>query len=131
MTRVRRTDSVLFTSADGSFRFSAAEIEAQTGWAVRPEGLCRGEVCVPVRPGDGVEVDGRIDLPRFAAALGRPLAVDDALGVALLGESATVRSAQRAACFVGDVEATSLDGTAFRWSALGRKKKLLFAWASW
>ena len=35
------------------------EFELATGWTIRPEGACRGDVCVPL--GDAVS-DGRIDV---------------------------------------------------------------------
>ena len=38
------------------------------GWEAKPEGLCRGELCVPL----GLD-DGRVDLEAFAARLGAPV----------------------------------------------------------
>ena len=61
-----------------------------TGWQLKPEGLCRDEVCVPVRDPE-LAVDGAVDVARFAAALARPVVVDAANGVVALGE----RSADR------------------------------------
>ena len=54
----------------------ADDLGTATGWVLKPEGLCRGDVCVPTR---GLPVDaggGRVDLAAWAEALGRPLAVD-------------------------------------------------------
>src|SRR4051794_11852081 len=61
-----------------------------SGWQLKPEGLCRDEVCVPVRD-RALVVDGAVDVARFATALGRPVVVDAANGVVALGE----RSADR------------------------------------
>src|SRR5262249_20682613 len=56
-------------------------LEAATGWDLRAEGLCRGDVCVPRRDGDGLLVDDRVDLAAFAALLHRPLAYDPGVGI--------------------------------------------------
>ena len=38
-------------AVDGdSLWLDAAAIESATGWAWKPEGLCRGDICVPVPP---------------------------------------------------------------------------------
>jgi hypothetical protein len=116
--------------SDGAFVIEAADLPRATGWDLKPQGLCRGEVCVPVR-GAQLGADGTVDLHAVADALRRPLAVDADAQVAVLGASAAERAAERAAMRVDDFTLTDLDGRPFRWSSLGRRKKLLFAWASW
>ena len=67
---------------DGSLaRLDATQLTAATGWALKPEGLCRGEVCVPLH-GRAVAIDPaqidltQIDLTQWAQALGYALAID-------------------------------------------------------
>ena len=121
----------MITSPDGSFRLSATELLENTGWELKPEGLCKGGVCVPVKGRADVVADDRVDLRAFANLIGQPLAVDDDAGVAVLGESAAARAAERLALHVDDFAMVDVVGNEFRWSSIGRKKKVLFAWASW
>jgi hypothetical protein len=110
---------------------SPAALEQATGWDLKPEGLCRGEVCVPRRDDDGVLVDDKIDLVAFAALLRRPLAYDADAGIAVLADAPE----DHAAAFDARVAPTwtlpDLDGNAVSSSDFADKKKLLVAWASW
>jgi hypothetical protein len=118
------------TRANGSVRLAAAALARATGWDLMPEGLCRDDVCVPVR--DTLVVDDAIDLRGFAEALRRPLVVDDEVDLAVLGASTVDRAAEREGMRVpADLALRDLDGNVHVWGELGRKKKLLFAWASW
>lgn len=107
------------------------EIEAATGWQLRPEGLCRGSVCVPVRDAGALAADGRISLDALGSALHRPVVVDAEAGVAALGSDPVAVSAGLHDRIAADFTLPQLDGTPFTFSSLGRKKKLLVAWASW
>ena len=62
--------SVAAGPGDGLW-LSREEAATATGWALQPEGLCRGNVCVPVPPGREAEfvADGNINLA--ATAVGR------------------------------------------------------------
>ena len=101
-----------------------------TGWQLKPEGLCRDDVCVPVRDPD-LTVDGAIDVDRFAAALARPVVVDAANGVVALGERSADRRGPIEAGIAPDFTLPQLGGGTFTFSSLGRRKKLLLAWSSW
>jgi hypothetical protein len=70
----------------------AASLEAATGWVLKPEGLCRGSVCVPVPDRAALVVDGAIDVARFAAALRRPIVVDPDEAVVAIGIPAADRA---------------------------------------
>jgi hypothetical protein len=109
----------------------ATTLRDVTGWELKPEGLCRDDVCVPTRGRADVHVDGRVDLRVVTELLGRPLAIDADTAVAAIGESAATRAAQLAEGRIDDVVLHDVDGRPFSWPALGRKKKVLVTWASW
>ena len=73
---------------------SAADAAATTGWTLKPEGLCRGEVCVPVPRGREAAFvrDGQVNIAAFWRHMGRP-AVHPADGsVWVLGSGAAERA---------------------------------------
>jgi hypothetical protein len=105
-----------------------SELRAVTGYELKPQGLCRDDICVPAA---GLDTSGGIDLWAAAAFLRRPLAIEDDTGdaalaapVPALGESVVGQS-------VADLVLHDLDGNEVAWSAVGRKKKVLVTWASW
>jgi len=102
-----------------------------TGWELKPEGLCRGDVCVPVRDRAALAGDGGVDLAAFARALDRPLALDIAERAAALGTSAAERSARLATLEAPDFTLPDLHGRMHTLSAHRGKKALLIVYASW
>ena len=112
-------------------RVSPAELLEVTGWELKPEGLCRGDVCVPTRGRGDVEVNGGVDLAIVADLLGQPFVVDDEKSVAVLGTSVATRTQQLNDANVHDLVLRDFDGKDVAWSSIGRKKKVFVAWASW
>ncbi len=109
----------------------AARLAAATGWELKPEGLCRGETCVPLLGRRVTADDGRVDLAAFAAALGLLLVRDEETGVAALVPDAATHAA-----VVGDGRAPALDlrdvdGEPVRFDDLAGHKRVLVTWASW
>jgi hypothetical protein len=117
---------MLATSLD----VETAAYEAATGWHIRPEGACRGDVCVPlpddVRSGDG----SRLRLDTLAERIGAPLVHDEDAGIYAIGPS-TVSGHALATAEAPELELPDLDGNPFRLSSLRGQKVLLVAWASW
>jgi hypothetical protein len=105
-------------------RVSADEIERRTGWKLRPEGLCREDVCVPVAF-EGEEVDVAV----LSDALRMPVVADDAHGLWCLGPPASGHALETAVA--PELELPDLDGNVFKLSSLRGQKVLLVAWASW
>lgn len=98
--------------------------ERLTGWSVKPEGLCRGDRCVPV-----ASCDGRVDLQAFADQSGRALVHDPAGELWALGPESGGRAL--ASADLPEIELPDLEGKPFRVSSLRGVKVLLVAWASW
>ena len=102
------------------------------GWELKPEGLCRGDVCVPTQlHPDLVDAQGDIDIAVFAQAMGRASASDAAEGVAVLGEASADRQALAADRSAPDFELPDLDGNPVALSEYAGKKRLIATWASW
>ena len=109
-----------------------ADIERVLGWSLKDQGLCRGDVCVPIAdPGSLIGERGDVDLAILADLLGRPLAIDQQEGVALLGTGIEERVLSLAGGQAPDFELPDLSGRMHRLSDHRGKKVLLIAHASW
>ena len=114
----------------GGVRVAPGALAGALGWEVKPQGLCRGSVCVPLGEGDRSSGEG-IDLADFAERVGRPLAVDLQARVACLGASAAQRSASLASLEAPDFTLPDIEGRPLSLAGFRGRKVLLIAWASW
>ena len=117
--------------AGDTIRVSPAALAAGLGWRLESGGLCRGDVCVPVRDRAGLVTPEGVDLAGFARALGRAYAADPAERVAVLGAPASERAARLASLEAPDFSLPDLSGRLHSLSDHRGKKTLLIAWASW
>jgi hypothetical protein len=101
-----------------------ATFERLTGWSMRPEGLCRGERCIPL-----AAENGRVDVRAFAERSSSALLHDAENGLWALGPESGGRALASAS--LPDLELPRVDGNPFRLSSLRGTKVLLVAWASW
>jgi hypothetical protein len=111
----------------------AREAAAATGWAAKPEGLCKGEVCVPLPAGREREfVDGgRINLAALWRHLGQPAVRSERGHAWVLSESARERKAALASLEAPDFALPDPSGRMHRLSDYRGKKVFLVTWASW
>jgi hypothetical protein len=110
-----------------------AELEAATGWSVRPEGLCRGNVCVPLAPGrEGELVSGhQVDAAALWRHLGQPLAHSADGRVWVLGTAAADRAEALRSLEAPDFTLPDHTGRRHSLAEHRGKKVLLVSWASW
>jgi peroxiredoxin len=117
---------------DGTLWIDRAELASTLGWELKPEGLCRGTVCVPVRNLDAlVDRIGLISLTALVAALGKVVAVDLDQRVAVVGDGAGQRRAALESREAPDVALTGLDGREHHLAEWSGQKRAVAAWASW
>jgi hypothetical protein len=116
---------------DHTLVVGADALHDATGWELRPEGLCRGDVCVPRRPNDHLLVDDRIDIVAFGAALRRPVALEASAGIAVLADSPEEHAEAIAGGTAPPFTLPDLDGNPVSLTDFHGRKKLLLAWASW
>jgi len=99
---------------------SPEAFHAGTGWEIKPEGACKGEVCVPLPDG--------YTAANAASRLGMAVARNEATGLTALGpESLNGRALVTATA--PEVTLQDLDGNDFHLSSLRGKKVVVVAWA--
>ncbi len=121
-------------AADGdALWLDGAAIEQATGWRWKPEGLCHGDLCVPLPTQAAAELvrDGRLDLAAMWRRSGQPVVHDRASRHWVFGTGAAQRRAALATLQAPDFELPDLDGRAHRLSHYRGRKVLLATWASW
>ncbi len=104
-------------------------LAARTGWEAKPEGLCKGDACVPAP--DARTDDGLLDVAVLAERLGMPLLTDEATGLMALGPDTVGSGRALTTVKAPDLELPDADGNPFKLSSLLGRKVLLVAWASW
>lgn len=113
---------------------SASELTAATRWEIKPEGVCREELCIPVPEGAAMlrEEQGEnwLDLAAFARYIGQSVAHEDTHGVWYFGRPVDERRDQLS-MEAPDFELPDLAGTRYRLSAFRGQKLFLLLWASW
>lgn len=97
----------------------ADEFEAASGWEIKPEGACRGEVCVPLG-------DGGFDLLAVAERLG--MAVVSEPGVWAVGPE-TLGGRALTTADASDFHLPDLDGNEWRIDSLRGEKVVVVSWA--
>ena len=121
---------------DGDLWLRAGAVLTATGWELKPEGMCKGAICVPVSDAQrsallsGQDGGDWLDLSAFARMVEQPVARDQDSETWVFGPPAwewKSRSAGRAP----DFTLSDLSGQTHSLSELLGKKVFLLFWASW
>ena len=108
---------MLVTSLD----ITPGEFGRATGWEIKPEGACKGEVCVPLTAGD-------FDLLKTAERLGMAVVHDADMGLWAIGPE-SIGGRALASAEAPELVLPDVDGNEFRLSSLRGQKVVLVSWA--
>ena len=100
----------------------ASELAERAGWELKPEGACKGDVCVPLP-------DGRLDAAALADRLGMAVVADEAHGLVAIGPESGGRALTTAK--MPDLELPDRNGRPFSLRSLRGTRVVMVAWASW
>ena len=111
----------------------AADLQRVSGWTFKPEGFCKGEVCVAVPPSRTAEfVSGQsYNLVALAGLLGQPVVADTANHAWCIGEASGERRRALQSLQAPDFTLPDLSGKMHSLSDYRGKRVFLVSWASW
>lgn len=113
------------------------ELEDATGFVLKPEGACFGELCVPIAGDDAesmLQKDGDTEwfnMSRLAEKLGQEVVHDANEDIWSLSAIPTVRASTLESAVAPDFEIEDIHGEVIRLSDFRGKKVLITTWASW
>ena len=108
---------------------SPADAETVTGWTLKPEGMCRADLCVPL-PASAVG-SNEVDVAAFWMKLGGPVVPSEQRDVWALGAPPEERNAALEGLEAPDFTLPDVDGVPHSLSQLRGKKVFVATWASW
>jgi len=115
----------------GTFLIAADDLTAALGWTLKPAGLCRDDVCVPVRDPAALQVGEQLDLSAVAQAVAQPSVVDLDAGMMAVALSGELRRQALRDLDAPDFTLPDLDGVPHSLSDWAGHKRLLVAFSSW
>jgi hypothetical protein len=112
---------------------SADDLKRVSGFEFKPQGFCKGDVCVSVPDARKAEfvAAGRFNLAAIAGLLGQPVVTDDEHHAWSFGEAALERKRILTSLDAPDFSLPDLEGKMHSLSQYRGKKVLLVSWASW
>ena len=103
------------------------------GFELKPEGVCRDGLCIPINEDLLVGQDGRewFDLAAFADLVGQPYVADKPAGVWSFAEMPARRDSMMVDAMAPEFEVTDRQGKRIGTADLKGRKALIVTWSSW
>jgi hypothetical protein len=109
---------------------SPDDLRAATGWYPQPQGLCRGDACIPLGD-EATDADGRVNVVALAEKLKQPVVHDARRGAWVFGVSSAQRSQDLQSLQAPDFTLPDLDGNLHSLSDYRGKKVFLHSYGSY
>jgi hypothetical protein len=108
-----------------SLDLDAATFAQRIGWELKPEGLCKDDICIPLPPGG----QDQLNVRALAARLNMAVVTDEKHGLSAVGPQAGGKALSSARA--PELTLPDWRGELFSLSSLRGQRVLLLAWASW
>tara|TARA_B110000014_G_C20032187_1_gene536077 strand:- start:94 stop:510 length:417 start_codon:yes stop_codon:yes gene_type:complete len=116
---------------DGEPYVSPEKIKGILGWELKSEGLCKGDICIPLGDEVNSDSDDSFNLSNLAALVGRPSLTTPDVGAITIGQPYSVRSEALTKRTAPDFKLPDIDSVDRALSDWAGKKRLLVAFSSW
>ena len=111
-----------------SLSVSKSDFELGTGWSIKPEGACKGDICIPL-PESSIDADsGMLNVNEVASAMNLPLAHEPQAKLWAMGPD-SIGGRALSSAKAPELQLPDIDGNEFKLSSLKGKKVLVYAWA--
>jgi hypothetical protein len=105
------------------------ELKARTGWDIKPEGACKGQICVPLPPNASTATT--VDVTVMADRLGMPLVAHSGQDLWALGPETATTGRSLSTAEAPDLTLPDINGNPVHISDLRPQKVVIVSWASW
>ena len=110
-----------------------ADAHNATGWLMKPEGFCKGDVCVPIPAGRDSEFvrHDEVNVSALLNLMGNPAAATQKGDVWFLGQGANACNDALQSLDAPEFTLPDFSGKLHSLTDFRRKRVLLITWASW
>lgn len=131
------TEVTASSEASRDFWVTLKDLTRATRFVVKPQGICRDELCFPIPKGKKTEFITKrgsvswFNLSEFARLVKQPVAPDEKNGVWYFGKREDERGTYLASLEAPNFALPDMSGRTHSLSDYRGKKVLLITWASW
>lgn len=126
-----------FSASSNDLWVTLTDLTRTTGFVVKPQGVCRNELCFPLpkqKKADFLVRRGPVmwfNLSEFARLIKQPVAHDERLGVWYFGPRPDVQNGYLSSLEAPNFTLPDMNGARHSLADFRGKKVLLLTWASW